>query len=401
MRSFYQTAAVLAAFALFSCEKNIWKETYEPIIPSETAVTQVSGCEAVAQEYYANLGDIIKATALDGPVTRAAAIRGNGDAARFYLDNAADYPVHAKLAGLDIETEDGTKINFFDLPAGQKEPFVDKLMETGTKDLTDKIRQVSGMRQYYAGQNKVVSDNLKAYRTKAGGLVIDDPRAFFAAVSRDLEDLAARYSFETPDTRGSTQSDPNITADYVVDKIRNIAKKGDVILTLPNNKNPLSIVDFGKDNMFMFGHAGIFYDDITSKTRRYHFTTIESLMEYGVNYSMLEHWDCECYVVGLCNRTYKWVWRGFKSHMETIKTPVENPGLLTAEAKKHVGKEYVRWYEFLTAKWSAPARFTCTTLVWFCAKEQYGIDLSSWLSPLVTPSEILGSDYTDIKVHVK
>jgi hypothetical protein len=57
----------------------------------------------------------------------------------------------------------------------------------------------------------------------------------------------------------------------------------------------------------------------------------------------------------------------------------------------------VYWYEFLTAKWSAPSRFTCTTLVWWCAKKAYDINVSEWYKTLVIPGGLL----TDESVYIR
>ena len=390
-------AAVTAI--LCACERQVWKESYEQIVPSIPA-NQEKDIDMLADPdaalYCLNLAEIIKATTIGNPETRA---QGRSEAA-FYTEHANEYPALAKLAGIAIETEDGTPVNYFDLPDEQRTAFIDEYMKQEATDIGDKLRNSPRLRTYVAGQNTVVSRNLDACRTKSGELTIDNQERFFGRLTGELNELALNYIPEKTETRGSTASQQGMSGEYTISKIKNIAKKGDIILTLPNNDNPYSLVDFGKGNMFKFGHAGIFYEDITDKTKKNHFTTIECLTEYGVNYTQLEHWDCENYVLGLCTKKTKWVWAGLKSHLETETVPVENQGLLRNEARKYVGHQYVYWYEFLTAKWSAPVRFTCTTLVWFCAKEQYGIDLSSWLSPLVTPSDILMSNNTYLKTHV-
>ena len=86
---------------------------------------------------------------------------------------------------------------------------------------------------------------------------------------------------------------------------------------------------------------------------------------------------------------------------EIIKTPVSNPSLLATWAEKYKDKAYVKWYEFLTAKWAAPTRFTCTTLVWWCTKKAYGERISPWYSTLVTPSDVLCDNNTYLKVTIE
>lgn len=89
-----------------------------------------------------------------------------------------------------------------------------------------------------------------------------------------------------------------------------------------------------------------------------------------------------------------WRWRGFRSGLYREVTRMANTDALADEARHHLGKEYVKWYEFATAKWAAPRRFTCTTLVWWCSKKAYGVNVSNWYSPLVTPSGLFTDSNT-------
>lgn len=50
-------------------------------------------------------------------------------------------------------------------------------------------------------------------------------------------------------------------------------------------------------------------------------------------------------------------------------------------------------------KWAAPNRFTCTTLVWWYAKKAYGVNVSSWYFPLVTPSGLFTDNCTYIRAN--
>ena len=114
----------------------------------------------------------------------------------------------------------------------------------------------------------------------------------------------------------------------------------------------------------------------------------------------MESWDTPHYVMGIQKVKYVWKWRWFKSGLYKVTTPVSNPDALANWANKYRGHEYVKWYEFATAKWAAPKRFTCTTLVWWCAKKAYGVNVSSWYSPLVTPSGLFTDNCTYIRANV-
>lgn len=148
------------------------------------------------------------------------------------------------------------------------------------------------------------------------------------------------------------------------------------------------------------GHAGIISSRITPWTTKKEPTTIEAYTD-GVQLLNFSEWDTPHYVMGVQRVKYKWRWRGFKSRFYKECSPVTNPEALGTWANKYIGKRYVRWYEFATAKWTAPSRFTCTTLVWWCAKKAYGINVSSWYSPLVSPSGLLTDDETYIRENVQ
>lgn len=105
-------------------------------------------------------------------------------------------------------------------------------------------------------------------------------------------------------------------------------------------------------------------------------------------------------LLGIQKVQWKWRWRGFKSRFYREITHM-HPNALADWANNYVGREYVNWYEFATAKWAAPSRFTCTTLVWWCSKKAYGVNVSSWYSPLVTPSGLFTDSCTYIRAEVK
>ena len=151
----------------------------------------------------------------------------------------------------------------------------------------------------------------------------------------------------------------------------------------------------------MVGHAGIIDMWVTEWTDLDLPVTIEAYKKGGVKRLDMSFWCNPHYVMGVQKVRYRWRWRGFRSGFYKESRPVSNPEALAYWANQYVGRNYVRWYEFLTAKWAAPSRFTCTTLVWWCAKKAYGINVSSWYSPLVSPSGLFTDDETYIRRNVQ
>ena len=78
-----------------------------------------------------------------------------------------------------------------------------------------------------------------------------------------------------------------------------------------------------------------------------------------------------------------------------------DPSSLADWAERYLWNEYVEWYEFATAKWAASERFTCTLLVWWCAKKAYDVNISDWYSPLVTPDGLYTDESTYIRSNVQ
>ena len=170
--------------------------------------------------------------------------------------------------------------------------------------------------------------------------------------------------------------------------------------SLPWHENPKCIIDFG-NKKYMVGHAEIFTEDISSSTSEEEDSTIGAWTKDGVSRQTLANWCWKSYVVGVCSYKVKWKWRGINSRFYPVQTPVSEPSLLATWAEKYKGHSYVKWYEFATPKWAAPERFTCTTLVWWCAKKAYKERISPWYTTLVTPADVLCDNNTYLKVTIE
>lgn len=128
--------------------------------------------------------------------------------------------------------------------------------------------------------------------------------------------------------------------------------------------------------------------DITSSTSIYATVTAEAWKGEGVVLWTMSDWTSQHYLMGIQTSKLKWKrWR-----FRRVNTPVSNPGALADWAVKYEGKAYCSWHKFPFAKWHAPDSFICTTLVWWCAKKAYEIDISTWYStPLLTPANLYNS----------
>lgn len=190
----------------------------------------------------------------------------------------------------------------------------------------------------------------------------------------------------------------SISTNSVLNSWTGYARRGDIVISLPLHNVPWVYINLF--NSYVVGHAGVFTQTITAATTANDNVTIEAWIGDGVIRQTVNNWNRKHYVLGLQNVKRKWTWRGFWGHLETIATPVSNPELLANEAELQIGKDYVTALEFPVAKMVAPYRFTCTSLVWHCAKVRYGVDISNWISPLVSPSAIYTNSHTYIRKTV-
>lgn len=333
-------------------------------------------------------------------------------------------PMSLKLNGLNIQSEDkGKEVNFFDLPQEQKEVFVDYLLVDEAKDLSEKIAQAPELKDILATENLATTKTIEAtgiapnaigtsYTGSARALRQEpkvDSKYFFELLKKNIsEEFSKKHKkHKEQDTSQEQLRGVSYVFGYQnsvpVERVKAMwaryARRGDFILALPQHGNPYTLVNFSSP--FRVGHAAILTKDITTSTNEYDSVTIEAYREDGVQPHTMYDWTSPHYIMGIQRVSYRWRWRGFRSGFFKTTSPVNNPGMLADWAMGYQGREYVTPLEFLVAKWAAPKRFTCTTLVWWCSKKAYGINVSVWYSPLVSPSGLFTDNCTYIRANVR
>ncbi len=339
-------------------------------------------------------------------------------------------PIIEKLKALNIYDDDsGKKLDFFDLPNEQKELFIDDLLASEANDMNLKLSSMPGLDKIIAEENKIANQVIEEERInkiKVGEEVSETFRSsnglvssekFFAKIQKGYEELYGKQVSQEEARSvlgtivggfaiaGAIVTDikdlPIIPVERVITKWAQCSRRGDFILALPSHGRPWKFINFGKGVRFMVGHAGILTKKITKYTNEDDDTSLEAYYSDGVQRHSPENWITPHYVMGIQKVSYRWRWRGFRSGFYKVKRPVSNPGALADWAKKYEGKKYVRVYEHPYAKWVAPSRFTCTTLVWYCAKKAYGVNVSSWWATFVSPSGLYTDDCTYFRGEVK
>ena len=326
-------------------------------------------------------------------------------------------PMSLKLAGLDIVDErTGKNISFFDLPLEHRRRFAEQLLLEEAEHLSAQLREVPYLREAIAQQNRVAEKSIAQKRLTPLQVVVEgepqlapaslgvkrvESQPFFLEIRREM------YPQQQESAQDASQEQPQSWEDVYIHlnpkRVRGAwslyARRGDFLLALPVHYAPWAFINVFYPTRFYVGHAAILTRYISGSTDiRNDECTLECFPKGGVQPKAIKDWDACHYVMGVRRVTRRWQW--WPPRYRTVYSPVSNPSALAYWAEKYRGRGYVTKKEFLTAKWAAPARFTCTTLVWWCAKKAYGVNVSAWYAPLVTPDGLFTDDCTYVRKNV-
>lgn len=315
-------------------------------------------------------------------------------------DPATENPLSAKLQSMELVDEEGQPVSFYDLDEIQQQDFLKDWGYIESAAMSDKIREISGLADELEQYNDAVKYALDTEAvTRNGELKVKDSKAFFARIEeRYAENLTTRLAND--DTRASNGGgEIAVAASKVKQKLQAYARRGDFLVRLPKHGCTYSFLDYtGKE--VSVGHSSV----ITQTTRTSDAVTKElaiGAQTGGVVSENINYWTCKSYIMGVQRVTWRIKWNWFRTTTYKEVTPVSNPGALADYALRYKGRKYVSWYEFPVAKWVAPTRFICTTLVWYSAKQAYGIDVSDWYATVVSPSGLLTSENTYIRAVIE
>ncbi len=386
--------ALLILLIVTGCSKEILE-----VVPQAESSEEKSNCvqdvnSAVvnphATTYYELIKTAILATNSNLPQTRGGS-----------TDSISDNPFVEKLENLDISDENGDSISFFSMNEEEQAAFLDDWATLEANDMSEKLSIEPELETYIQEQNEIVEQTIQeeAIRTRSGGMKIVDKERFFKKIEERMRKMyleTEEQQANLPSTRITVSTEDRISTDILKSSLQHYARRGDFIVALPKHNTPWIFLNIG-DTQFKVGHAAIINKNVTTSWANNATFTWGTQLHGGVKNETLDYWSVKSYIMGIQKVTWKWKWRGFKSRLYKTVTPVSNPAALAEKAGQYAGREYVKWYEFPTAKWAAPSRFTCTTLVWYCAKKVYGINVSSWWATMVSPSGL----YLDSSTYVR
>lgn len=377
---------LLCALILSGCAKdNLVLDGPEPTPQMGIGTEDIreSDLQAQAKTYYELLNTSIRATD-----------------AHTDTNPETENPLAAKLQSLELVDEQDQPVSFYDLDETQQQDFLKDWGYIESAALSDKIRNVEGLADDLEQYNDAVQYALNSEAvTRNGELKVTDKKAFFQRIEeRYNENLATRMAEEaTRVSNGGGEIAVPVTK--VKQMLQTYARRGDYLVRLPKHGCTYSYLDYtGKE--LSVGHASV----ITQTVRTTDAATKElaiGAQGKGVVTENINYWTCKSYIMGVQRVTWRIKWNWFRSTTYKEVTRVSNPGALADYALRYKGRKYVNWYEFAVAKWVAPTRFICTTLVWYSAKQAYGIDVSDWYSPIVTPSGLVTNENTYVRAVIQ
>lgn len=339
-----------------------------------------------AAMYYGLIKKVILATGSNQPETRA-------------MNNPN--PLVQKLEAMNIKNASNTSRSFYDLKTKEQERFLEEWAALEAKELSQKLALRPDLIQYIQKQNTIVQQilNEESVQTRSGETRVTNVNRFFEKINNRMQSSLQSDIKQTTTTDKreiiTAKKGKALPAELVKGFMEEYARPGDFMLELPLHNDPGVYMNIGKTTGFV-GHGSVITNQVTRNTKDDAVLAL-SAHEDGIVDELVNRWYVRCYIMGFQHVGYKWSWT---EGMKKIVEPVDEPIKLANEAYKYKGRPYVRWYEFLFSKSAAPKRFTCVSLIWWCAKDAYGIDVSNWWDTLISPSSLFLSDYTYIRKEI-
>ncbi len=352
----------------------------------------------------------------------------------------AENPIVAHLQFLeivDIETKE--KLNFYDFPIAKREAFFNALLKVEQRLLEQKISRIPeillDIKNLNTARDAVFRREgivrLDVDELTVNGSTMHLPvrlRKIPSTSSGNLfdlieEELVQQNSEESnahPLLRGRSSSSEEEDYTYLSDRyviakhLEGKVRKGDILM-YERNRNPLS-------PLFSWeGHNGIVNNPATWNTKKNTIFSIDAMKKRnpnGVQNTPFKVWCRPHFVLGLQRLVFEVRPRRPRSDRPGEPHVIPSDGIpiddedevvcssvhiedlhrMAVRASWYIGVPYGGISNSLAL---TPKEFICSSLVWYCAKEEYGLDISNGAKHSVWPCDILESPYTYIKQEVK
>lgn len=303
-------------------------------------------------------------------------------------------------AGWNIKDREGNPVGFADLPPQEQSRFIREVAKYMAMIQKKKVVQASVLGSYFGDMYNVARD----LKESPGGI------SFLKQYPVDVTVVSSTSSGPDLQTKGIFAFGPSqeneIPYEKFAGELAGVVKKGDFCVTLSIHRKPLVLVnltnlilDGNIDHRFT-GHSGMFVEDFGQDVAADSLITLAASWD-GVGYEPISNWSTELYVLEIKEMEYIWDPSGENPLTVNRKSyPLQKRDEFIAYAKQHLGVpflDYTKIGNWVTFKNLAPNTFVCSSLLWWCVRNVYGVDMSIPFLSFVSPSRILLNPYTDIK----
>ncbi len=346
-------------------------------------------------------------------------------------------PMVAHLQFLDIkEEETNNPIHFYDLSLEDREEFLNAYLKEEQKSIEEKVALVpellTEIEKYDLACEKIFSSqnierldyenmNFRKFSIAKTQSSKTLKRHSISTKEVDLfdlieEELGSQNNIQDQDhidmseglspamLRSSSSSgggrNPFVRSRIISKHLESGVRKGDIII---RKKRLLAI---GK-KFSIAGHIAIINTPLKWNSQPRDNLSIDSTPEDkkeghsdGVQYMNFDTWCRPHTVLGIRRATTSRSKVRIRGHYRYYRSYVRIGDLsrMADRAKTYIGRPYGN--VFKTMK-EVPNKFICSSLVWYCAKMEYGVDISNGSRKYVWPSDILKDSNTYIKTEYK
>ena len=345
------------------------------------------------------------------------------------ISEILENPIVAHLQFLDIEDADThEKIKFYDFPLEEREEFLNCFLKEEQRMLAEKVAVLPELLEELKNLNTVHDavfreegiSRLDIERKYLSNPSAQPKRHTILTPSALKKDLFTLVEEELERQTEGTSSVVEPLGDEGQPSLRSSGGQGGKTISPPERIIEQHLrIGANRGDILMYephlwlgrrhskgGHTAIIDKPVHGGTKYWDDFSIDSTPKNkkeghsnGVQKIKFRAWCRPHYVLGLQRITSVWGrrrsgWREQPAIRMIIVRPIADLSPMADRATRYIGRPYGSIF------WSmkeAPQKFICSSLVWYCAKEEYGLDISngSWFS--VWPRDILESPYTYIK----
>lgn len=292
------------------------------------------------------------------------------------------------LRAIRIVDADDRRVGFWNLSKTQQHALIDRYSKAQKKVLEEKLSLAPDLKYYLASVSTAIEFILE-YATESRADVAD-PLNTMLELQRMVDSMktSGGQTTRAGGIIGQSEDDDRVSLPFYYLKRFLVGKsrRGDLLIILAQHDNPLVIRNNGI--RYDIGHTTILLDSVSSSTVRTDTMLVETNLK-GVKCNTLEEMCYESYHLRL--REFEYYMVGDEFEFREVELPVER---FADRACSYIGTRFVHDSELTIAKTLAPKAFTCASLAWWCAKEEFGFSLAPWFSTMVSPSDIVLDDNT-------